>query len=77
MRNFVTESAEEHQLNHIRVAGAYQWGFHHPGIEYHFHRTSPEYGKRRQRLIFVQGLGHMVSRVPVDFAALEERAGQR
>jgi len=35
---------------------------------------SPEYGRRRQRLIFVQGLGHKVSRVPVSFSALEERA---
>src|SRR5260221_9416102 len=34
----------------------------------------PEYGRRRQELIFVHGLGHKVSRVPADFPALEERA---
>lgn len=34
----------------------------------------PEYGRRRQRWIFVQGLGHIVPRVPVAFSALEERA---
>jgi lactate 2-monooxygenase len=33
-----------------------------------------EYGRRRQRWIFVRGLGHKVSRVPVDVSALEERA---
>ena len=37
-------------------------------------QTLPEYGRRRQRLIFVHGLGHKVSRVPVEFSALEERA---
>jgi len=37
-------------------------------------QTLPEYGRRRQRLIFVHGLGHTVSRVPVEFSALEERA---
>jgi len=34
----------------------------------------PEYGRRRQELIFVHGLGHQVSRVPADFSVLEERA---
>jgi lactate 2-monooxygenase len=33
-----------------------------------------EYGRRRQRWIFVQGVGHKISPVPVDFSALEERA---
>src|SRR6201997_5763801 len=33
-----------------------------------------EYGRRRQRWIFVQGVGHKISPVPVDFPALEERA---
>jgi lactate 2-monooxygenase len=37
-------------------------------------QTFPEYGRRRQRWIFVRGLGHKVSRVPADFSALEERA---
>jgi lactate 2-monooxygenase len=40
----------------------------------HSDQTFPEYGRRRQRWIFVHGLGHKVSRVPVDFPALEERA---
>jgi lactate 2-monooxygenase len=40
----------------------------------HSDQTSPEYGRRRQRWIFVQGLGHIVPRVPADFPALEERA---
>ena len=34
----------------------------------------PEYGRRRQELIFVHGLGHKVSPVPADFPALEEHA---
>jgi lactate 2-monooxygenase len=41
---------------------------------HHFDQPFPEYGRRRQQLIFVHGLGHKVSRVPVDFPALEERA---
>jgi isopentenyl diphosphate isomerase/L-lactate dehydrogenase-like FMN-dependent dehydrogenase len=43
-------------------------------MEHHPDQTSPEYGRRRQRWIFVQGLGHIVPRVPTDFSALEERA---
>ena len=43
-------------------------------MEHHPDQTSPEYGRRRQRWIFVQGLGHIVPRVPADFSALEERA---
>jgi lactate 2-monooxygenase len=43
-------------------------------MEHHSDQTSPEYGRRRQRWIFVQGLGHIVPRVPADFSALEERA---
>jgi lactate 2-monooxygenase len=41
---------------------------------HHSEQPSPEYGRRRQRLIYVHGLGHKVSRVPADFSALEERA---
>src|ERR1700751_2478134 len=33
-----------------------------------------EYGRRRQRWIFVQGVGHKISPIPVDFSALEQRA---
>jgi lactate 2-monooxygenase len=43
-------------------------------MEHHPNQTSPEYGRQRQRWIFVQGLGHIVPRVPADFSALEERA---
>jgi lactate 2-monooxygenase len=43
-------------------------------MEHHPDQTSPEYGRHRQRWIFVQGLGHIVPRVPADFSALEERA---
>ncbi|MBV9876960.1 MAG: alpha-hydroxy-acid oxidizing protein [Verrucomicrobia bacterium] len=43
-------------------------------MELHSDQTSPEYGRRRQRWIFVQGLGRIVPRVPADFSALEERA---
>src|ERR1700741_937083 len=43
-------------------------------MEHHSDQTPPEYGRRRQRWIFVQGLGHIVPRVPADFSALEERA---
>ena len=43
-------------------------------MEHHSDQIFPEYGRRRQRLIFVHGLGHKVSRVPVEFSALEERA---
>ncbi|MBV8483159.1 MAG: alpha-hydroxy-acid oxidizing protein, partial [Verrucomicrobia bacterium] len=43
-------------------------------MEHESQQPSPEYGRRRQQSIFVRGLGHMVSRVPVDFSALEERA---
>ena len=43
-------------------------------MEHHSDQASPEYGRRRQRWIFVQGLGHIVPRVPADFSALEERA---
>jgi len=41
---------------------------------HHSDQTSPDYGRRRQRLIFVQGLGHKVPRVPVDISILEKRA---
>ena len=41
---------------------------------HHSDQPFPEYGRRRQELIFVHGLGHQVSRVPADFPALEERA---
>ncbi|MBV8815006.1 MAG: alpha-hydroxy-acid oxidizing protein, partial [Verrucomicrobia bacterium] len=41
---------------------------------HHSDQPSPEYGNRRQRLIFVHGLGHKVPRVPVDISALEECA---
>ena len=41
---------------------------------HHSDQPFPEYGRRRQELIFVHGLGHKVSRVPADFPALEERA---
>jgi lactate 2-monooxygenase len=43
-------------------------------MEHHSEQTSPEYARRRQRWIFVQGLGHIVPRVPADFSALEKRA---
>jgi lactate 2-monooxygenase len=43
-------------------------------MEHHSDQTFSEYGRRRQRLIFVHGLGHKVSRVPVDLSGLEERA---
>jgi lactate 2-monooxygenase len=43
-------------------------------MEHRSEQPSPEYGRRRQRLIYVHGLGHKVSRVPVDPWALEERA---
>ena len=43
-------------------------------MEHESQQPSPEYGRRRQQSIFVRGLGHMVSRVPIDFSALEERA---
>jgi len=43
-------------------------------MEHHSDQIFPEYGRRRQRLIFVHGLGHKVSRVPVDLSGLEERA---
>jgi lactate 2-monooxygenase len=43
-------------------------------MRHHSDQTFPEYGRRRQRWIFVRGLGHKVSRVPVDFSALEEHA---
>lgn len=61
-------------LAYIRFAGAYQWGFYHIGMAHDTDQTSPEYGRRRQRLIFVHGIGHKVSRVPVDFSALKKRA---
>jgi lactate 2-monooxygenase len=41
---------------------------------HHSDQPLPEYGRQRQRWIFVQGLGHIVPRVPADFSALEERA---
>src|SRR5580692_8053058 len=41
---------------------------------HHSDQPFPEYGRRRQELIFVHGLGHKVSRVPADFPALEKRA---
>jgi lactate 2-monooxygenase len=43
-------------------------------MEHQSQQASAEYGRRRQQSIFVRGLGHVVSRVPVDFSALEERA---
>ena len=43
-------------------------------MEHQSEQRSPEYGRRRQRLIYVHGLGHKVPRVPADFPALEERA---
>jgi lactate 2-monooxygenase len=41
---------------------------------HHSDQPLPEYGRRRQRWIFVQGLGHVVPRVPADFSVLEGRA---
>jgi len=43
-------------------------------MDHHSDQPFPEYGRRRQELIFVDGLGHKVSPVPADFPALEERA---
>ncbi|MBV8482680.1 MAG: lactate 2-monooxygenase [Verrucomicrobia bacterium] len=43
-------------------------------MRHHSDQPFPEYGRRRQTWIFVRGLGHKVSRVPVDFSTLEERA---
>jgi lactate 2-monooxygenase len=43
-------------------------------MRHHSEQAFPEYGRRRQQSIFVRGLGHIVSRVPVEFSALEERA---
>jgi lactate 2-monooxygenase len=40
----------------------------------HSDHTFPEYGRRRQRSIFVPGLIRKVPRVPATFSALEERA---
>jgi len=48
--------------------------FHRPDMGHHSDQPLPEYGRRRQELIFLRGLGHKVSRVPADFPALEERA---
>ena len=41
---------------------------------HHSDQPLPEYGRQRQRWIFVQGLGDIVPRVPADFSALEQRA---
>jgi len=41
---------------------------------HHSDQTFPEYGRRRQRLIFAPGLVRKVPRVPATFSALEERA---
>jgi lactate 2-monooxygenase len=43
-------------------------------MEHHSPPPSPEYGRHRQQSIFARGVARVVSRVPTDFPALQERA---